>query len=144
MVRWLHEQGVALDVASNNGSQPMNSACQGGALEVVRWLHEQGVALDVACQVHGPSGLAVAAVLEDYACLLLLDAELAVLEKPADVAMDGAAPVTARGRALPAWGATRARVDGADADIARADQLLVTQMCELELYVRTDCLPPKG
>ena len=61
MAQWLHEQGVPLDVATNDGWRPMHWACYGGQLAVARWLHEQGVphkaALDdgaqpmhVACQ----------------------------------------------------------------------------------------------
>jgi putative sugar O-methyltransferase len=44
VVRYLHQNGVALDVRNN---EPLCWACQGGHLDVVRYLHENGLNLDV-------------------------------------------------------------------------------------------------
>ena len=48
MMQWLHEQGVPLNVADEDGDQPIHCAAGGGHLAIIQWLHERGVPLDVA------------------------------------------------------------------------------------------------
>ena len=40
--------GAAIDASTNDGGQPIHSACQAGQLEVAQWLVAQGVAVDVS------------------------------------------------------------------------------------------------
>lgn len=47
IVKWLHTQGVALNMQDNSGWQLMHHACVHGHLEIAKWLYAQGVALDV-------------------------------------------------------------------------------------------------